>query len=312
MSCTAQSGGSLPCHWKKKDHCVLTWVEPLSGDTWTGGLSCGMPSGFGEYVFADTGLRVTGIVSGQTQGSLVFSGEGSIQWSDGSTYTGTLQRSTFEGTGRFRWANGDEYCGEWSASMRQGRGVFVTKEFQLLSIPAVGNGEHAQSCRFEGDWKQDLMHGRGKQEFFGAHDGAWRSFLLERDEQRVEEPKVVRSFEGEFIKGFPIKGRLVTNTSSGRETITPPREIYENVQFDGATSAGDFAVWYWEGDSQGDERGSLLIDVERGREEYRAMLAQFLKTMPWMKGKEIKIERVKNDELRLMYDLQVNRALIVP
>lgn len=56
------------------------WRHGPTGDTWHGELWQGMPSGKGRYVFADTGLRVHGLISGTRHDSLVFSGQGAMEW----------------------------------------------------------------------------------------------------------------------------------------------------------------------------------------------------------------------------------------
>lgn len=56
------------------------WRHGPTGDTWHGELWQGMPSGKGHYAFADTGLRVHGLISGTRHDSLVFSGQGAMEW----------------------------------------------------------------------------------------------------------------------------------------------------------------------------------------------------------------------------------------
>jgi hypothetical protein len=76
------------------------------------------------------------------------------------------------------------------------------------------------------------------------------------------------------------------------------------VQFDGHTPAGGFAVWYWSGDALSESRKTSLVDLHCGGEEFQAALAQFSDSA-LMSSLTIKsIQRVQNDERRLVYDLQ--------
>ena len=214
---------------------------------------------------------------------------------DGSSYDGELEASAFSGSGKFRWSNGDEYDGQWQASKRHGKGIFlrVCKESSELELAALGPGERAHCSRYEGDWMDDQMHGHGKVEYH--LDSSWQDFLKEPSPE--QERKVIRRFVGTFKKGFPTTGCLETE-----------KEKIDWVVFDGSTNAGGFAVWYWKGSPDGESRGSRLVDLDHDCEEYNAVLAQFRKSMPPLSIKISSVQRVQNDEMRMIFDLQ-RRAL---
>ena len=258
------------------------WVHPVTGDRWSGQLCTDVPVGQGEYVFADTQLRVTARL-GSESSSLGFSGEMcSMTWPNGSSYTGALVESAFHGHGTFKWANGDVYHGEWKRALKHGTGHFILHQGPLLNLPA---GERALSASYSGSWADDVMHGQGCIEFFGCANGSKGSEDLRR------------RFQGLFNIGFPTQGSLQTG-----------QEFFGKVQFDGNTPAGGFAVWYWSGDALSESRGTSLVDVHRGGEEFQAVLTKFSDSAS-MSNLEIKsIQRVQNEERRLMYDLQ-RRAL---
>jgi len=252
-----------------------------TGDRWSGPLCADAPVGQGEYVYADSQLRVTACISGEAAAALVFSGEAcQMAWPDGSSYSGTLVESAFHGQGTFTWANRDVYCGEWRQAKRHGMGDFTSYQ-GALDLPA---GERAYSAFSSGGWADDEMHGQGCIEFFAREHGSGGRESLRR-------------FQGQFRNGFPTQGSLQAG-----------QEYFDKVQFDGHTPAGGFAVWYWSGDALSESRGTSMVDLHRGSEEFQAALAQFSDSS-LMSSLTIKsIQRVQNDERRLIYDLQ-RRAL---
>jgi len=238
---------------------------------------------------------------------------------DGSSYEGELQDSTFSGSGTFKWANGDQYEGQWKVSKRHGKGTYLCMDPDAASLrlAAIGEGERADSSKYNGDWVDDLMNGRGEIEYYNASlDG----FLKESEEEGEKSHgieytnRVVRRFVGDFKKGFPVAGSLETDAcwhSShclGVPRASRKREYFERVIFDGNTHAGGFAVWYWVANADDESRGSCLIDIDANCEEYRAVVTQFAKSMPTLTLMISSIQRVQNHNLRLIFDLQ-RRAL---
>ena len=265
------------------------WQHVETSDRWRGGLAHGLPSGDGVYIFANSRLQVRGSVHGDAE-HLVFSGHGVMIWPDGARYDGELRESKFDGRGIFSWANGDCYEGAWREGQRHGTGTLVSLQTSLLGVFAVEIGKYANEMRYCGEWENDLMHGKGVIEYFEAPEG-----VCQDGDQAPPHGELLRRFEGLFKKGFPTSGSLQTRT-----------EYFEQVHFDGATHAGDFATWYWTGSATGEERGTSLVDLACVGEEYRAASSRFSKSLP---GLHIaSIQRVQNDDRRVIYDLQ-RRAL---
>lgn len=186
--------------WKQADRWKEDaggWHHPATGDRWNGALRVDFPAGLGEYVFADSQLRVDAHISGETRASLVFSGKGSMKWPDGSSYTGALVDSAFHGHGEFRWACCDVYCGEWVRAKRHGTGVFTSDHGGYHGAQA-----RAHSSRYSGEWADDEMHGEGCIEFFDRAASA-------PDTEDVSMPLALRRFTGQFKRGFPTEGSLM-------------------------------------------------------------------------------------------------------
>jgi len=208
MACVAEQGASVQAFHnehmaqanKWKPHIALAtggWEHPETGDLWSGQLRNDVPTGKGEYVFADSQLRVVACISGETKASLVFGGEGSMTWPDNSTYTGELVESAFHGHGTFKWANGDVYCGEWERAKRHGTGKFTS--FQgALDLPS---GKRAHSVSYSGGWAGDFMHGKGCIKFLSKP-------LPAAATGDAPKKRKLRQFQGQFKNGFPTEGSL--------------------------------------------------------------------------------------------------------
>jgi len=56
------------------------WLHRTTGDGWHGELWQGLPRGQGTYIFQDSGLKISGTISGNQSDSLSFSGWGSMEW----------------------------------------------------------------------------------------------------------------------------------------------------------------------------------------------------------------------------------------
>jgi len=203
-----------------------------------------------------------------------------MAWSNGSSYAGDLVDSVFHGHGTLIGANSDTYCGEWKCGKRHGVGDF-TANHCALDLPSGGL---ALSSSYSGEWDNDNKHGQGCIKFFAFANG-WKG------------GKAERIFEGQFNRGFPTTGSLHTK-----------QEFFEQVQFDRHTPTVGFPVWYWSGDACSEARGTSLVDVHRGGEEFETVKAQFSNSVS-MSDMIIKsIQRVQNHEMRLIYELQ-RRAL---
>jgi hypothetical protein len=252
-------------------------------------------------LFANSGLQVEGTVHGDMQ-RLVFSGHGVMEWPDGSHYKGQLSESKFNGKGRFTWSNGDVYDGVWRDGKRHAFGIFETQQAPLTGLEATRQGCYAHSMRYTGEWVDDLMHGDGRIQYFDApcehEDVGERVADAEANGRALPaRGKLLRQFTGAFKRGLPTVGKLET-----------PCECFDEVKFDGARDAGSFATWYWAPSPSGNARGGVLVDLDPLGEEYRAACTRFMASMPPTGIIIFKIQRVQNEDLRCIYDLQ-QRAL---
>lgn len=273
----------------------------MSGDKWVGGSRMDgnnqVPFGDGNYLFANTGLQVSGTVHGNME-RLVFSGHGVMEWPDGCRYEGQLLESMFHGKGRFTWSNGDVYDGVWCEGKRQAFGIFETRQAEYTGLEAMWKGCYAHSMRYAGEWVNDLMHGNGEIQFFdapGKHEdiGECVADAEANGDAVPARGNVLRKFTGAFKGGMPTIGKLETTS-----------ECFDVVKFDGATYAGSLAAWYWAPSPSGDARGGVLVDLDPVGEEYRAACSRFMASMPLTGISILNIQRVQNDDLRCIYDLQ--------
>ena len=287
------------------DSYATKWRHTASGDEWDGGFRMDgddhVPFGDGNYLFANTGLQVSGTVHGNME-RLVFSGHGVMEWPDGSRYEGQLSESMFDGKGRFTWSNGDVYDGVWREGKRQAFGIFETRQAEFTGLEAMCNGCYAHSMRYAGEWVDDLMHGNGEIQYFdapGKHEdiGERVADAEATGHALPARGNVLRKFTGAFKGGLPTVGKLQT-----------PSESFDEVKFDGASYAGSMATWYWAPSPSGCARGGVLVDLDPLGEEYRAACSRFMASMPPIDISILKIQRVQNDDLRCIYDLQ-QRAL---
>ena len=94
-----------------------------------------------------------------------FNGTGTFVFANGDRYVGTFLRGKFCGRGRFEYAGGGYYDGEYLA-MKKGAMAGV-KKFLAADGKREGRGVRVwvSGNRYEGEWKQDKMHG------FGVFDG---------------------------------------------------------------------------------------------------------------------------------------------
>ena len=274
------------------------WRHGNTSDTWRGLLRDALPFGEGRYVFSSTGLEVQGNVRGNME-HLVFSGKGVMQWKDGSRFTGDLHESKFDGKGVFKWANGDVYNGDWRQGQRHGFGTLETWQGCLLKVNAIECGKLAHSMRYVGDWANDVMEGNGVIEYFEVPDRALRELphATEHEGEGASRGRLLRRFDGCFKKGFATKGFLQTEQGD-----------FQEVQFDGGTDAGDFATWYWAVRKDGCTGSTVVVDLDRKGEEFRAASSRFTASMPGQHVRIDNIQRVQNDDRRNMYELQ-RRAL---
>jgi hypothetical protein len=153
------------------------------------------------------------------------------------------------------------------------------------------------SMVYEGEWENDLMHGNGLIKYYGQPEER-RS--VGEDTEKGEgaggkHGRVLRTFRGQFEKGFPVQGELKTET-----------EYFASVQYDRFTLPLNFATWYWIPDENSNATGTRLVQLEATSEEFKAVLHECRKSMPTLHPSDVvSIERVQNNDLRSMYNLQL-------
>lgn len=267
-----------------------------TGDTWRGNTRERLPRGKGTYVYANTQLKVEGTICGSMD-ALKFDGEGSMEWPDGSRYDGDLKDSRFDGQGTFAWANGDRYAGAWRGGQRHGRGKLESWNKSLLQSTAIEGKVNLMV--YEGEWENDLMHGNGTMKYYGLPEEKCSAGVdaAMTEETASKHGRLLRRFEGLFKGGFPRKGELQTES-----------EDFAQVHFDGFTPVSDFAAWYWTPDDESKAPGTRLVDLEARGEEFRAVKYQCGISMPTVPPYVIGIQRVENDDRRVMYDLQLRHV----
>jgi len=267
-----------------------------TGDTWHGGLRDSFPCGPGTYVYGGTKLEVQGTVCSGI-GTLKFDGRSSMKWPDGSRFEGDLQDSRFHGNGEFTWANGERYTGAWRGGKRHGSGTLQSWNDTMLQSTAIEG--KVTSMVYEGDWEDDLMHGKGVIEYYGLpkENCSAGAGAADAEEAASKHGRSLRRFRGCFERGFPRNGELQT-----------PSEYFAGVRFDGFTPSSNFATWYWTPDENSEASGTRLVDLEARGEEFRAALHQAKRSMPTLPPYVIGIQRVQNDDRRVMYDVQLRHV----
>lgn len=115
-----------------------------SGDKYVGQWRNGMRDGAGILYVGSTGVVKEGVWSQDEP----MDGEWTIQFPDGSKFTGACVKSRPHGRGVCKYANGDLYDGEWVHGKRHG----------------VGTGFFANGESFVGEWENNhvALNGRGK------------------------------------------------------------------------------------------------------------------------------------------------------
>ena len=81
-----------------------------------------------------------------------MSGKGTLYLPNKEIYEGEFKNGLKSGKGKYTYPNGDYYEGEWYNGKKHGRGIYVwlyNKETQNKKI-------------YDGQFKYDLMHGRGQ------------------------------------------------------------------------------------------------------------------------------------------------------
>ena len=90
----------------------------------------------------------------------------SIQFPDGTTYTGTIINNEITGEGKYVFEDGSTYEGEVLNGLRHGKGIFKSKngiyyEGEWKNGLKNGKGKIIQgNMELEGEWKNDILNGK--------------------------------------------------------------------------------------------------------------------------------------------------------
>jgi hypothetical protein len=97
-------------------------------------------------------------------GNCELNGKSSMQWKDGTTYSGDCVNNKAHGRGYYIYSNRDSYRGDWVDGKRHG----------------IGEYKYANGDLYDGHWEHDKPLGHGKVYFAKNNQG----------------------YEGNFGKGF--------------------------------------------------------------------------------------------------------------
>jgi hypothetical protein len=229
-------------------------IEDQEALTYDGDTYLGMKHGYGRW-FADGSLfyegefadnRMNGYGKLYLDDRLVYegifanqqpSGQGIIYYSNGNVYEGSVEAGLPHGKGHLTVQGKPVYDGEWRLGFREGTGrLYDEKGFAYFEGTFAANkrngygilresGSNAGKVVYEGDWKNDIMEGRGK--FYSAaglieYDGEWKnnkkhgqaivykhekSSLVQVDGTQVVKEQAteqIRMTEHRFSNGFSV------------------------------------------------------------------------------------------------------------
>lgn len=110
------------------------------------------------------------------------SGSGTVEWTNGESYTGMLVDGRKHGKGRFNWVGGQWYEGDWDADRAVGYGVIRFaggNRYEGAVVDGEPNGRGTQvfpsGDRYTGDFVRGVFHGRGSYAWKNGnrYDGGW-------------------------------------------------------------------------------------------------------------------------------------------
>jgi hypothetical protein len=174
-------------------------LEPNETVKWNGPCKDGYASGTGVLqryrqggVFDTAGARydVT-MVQGR------ISGEGSVKYPNGDTYTGSFKDGQRDGKGHAAYANGDQFEGDYRNDRPDGNGIFLARD----------------RSQYQGAWKDGKFDGDGAMTFAlgGHYEGAWKAGKFD-GKGVLTYAGSGRRIEGEFedgrVRGSPAPTRL--------------------------------------------------------------------------------------------------------
>lgn len=96
-------------------------------------------------------------------------GQGTMQWENGDTYTGTFFNGNRHGNGTLSFADGSEYVGEWECNLQHGIGTrrwtngdCYTGQYKNGKRTGEGRFYFANGDMYTGGWQDGVMEGFGR------------------------------------------------------------------------------------------------------------------------------------------------------
>lgn len=189
-----------------------------TGATYQGQMHRGVPHGWGRYVQADGGVLEGFFEEGNPNGYVRR-----FAAPFGAGYDGQFSNNTYNGRGTLFDDKGVvTECATWANGQPQGQVTMRSSTGQIVFTGSLVNGKKQGKCTWfdekqratlEGDFKDDLIEGRGQKKFENGqvYDGEFKKGL---EEGRGTLTMIDgRKFEGPFSNGKANgKGFLITDT----------------------------------------------------------------------------------------------------
>jgi hypothetical protein len=184
--------------WMGAEHGEGTWIDGNRDLTYTGTFKFGAKqgkgvfewpdrqtyngewfldkqSGRGEWSGGEGKLKGHGYSGSWFKGQIL--GLGLYTWGkgdlDGGRYKGQMHSNAVHGQGKMEWPSGEVYNGRWEWGKRHGGGVYRRPEPVNGTAGAVNSEQGRRWEVYQGEWRQDVAHGRGKLVLFdgSVYDG---------------------------------------------------------------------------------------------------------------------------------------------
>lgn len=152
-----------------------------NGDTYEGGISEGLYSGYGKLKFKDGPSYFGNFIKGLKDGPGVYVSATAV-------IGGVWEKGILRGEATISYYNGSKYEGNLENGLRHGQGIF--------NYP---NGES-----YSGSWKNDKYHGQGTYFFNDGsyYSGAWKNGYLEGNV--LYQTSSYKRYQCEFDQGKAI------------------------------------------------------------------------------------------------------------
>ena len=212
----------------------------------------------------EVGLYTGTVVAGKP------SGEGRMEYTDGSVYDGDWEKGQRSGQGTMSYKNKNMYTGDWMADVENGEGTM----------------NYANGDVYKGDWLDGERSGEGLMEYANGdiYEGGWL------DDQRSGEGKLsaadgIRVYTGEWVED-EMDGPIVMSLDFNKEEgwTATLETTYENGK-----PMGDYVYTYANGDVVEGEltytENQSIVLVETGQynlpDRYTTYEGYLLDGVPW-------------------------------